>query len=100
MVVKKKKTAKKPAKAVVKKSAKKASVKAVKSAKPKAKASAKKAAKKPAAKKTVAVQPVTNAGVVTMRPVDGPGVATEGDEVLVKPELDKETGVITMVPKS
>ena len=82
MVVKKKKAVSKP-----KKTAKKV---AAKSAKPKAKSSE---------KKTILVQPVTDSGVVTMRPVDDPGVASEGETATVKPEYDAETGVIVMVPK-
>jgi hypothetical protein len=87
----KKKTA---AKKIGKKTGKKPAVKAAKSVKPK-----KKVAAKRAAKKTVAVQTVTSSGVVTVKPVEDPGVATEGDAVSVKPSLDKETGVITMVPQ-
>jgi len=48
--------------------------------------------------KTIAVQAVTESGVVTMKSVDDPGTATEGDAITVKAVYDKETGVITMVP--
>lgn len=98
MVAKKKavkKSAKKPAKKVVKKAAK--------VAKSKVKAPAKRSAKKPAKKaapKPVAVQPVTDStGVVTMKSVDDPGQVSEGQAATVKPQLDKETGVLTMVPQ-
>lgn len=73
-------------------SAKKSAAKTSKVAKPKKKA----VAKKPA--KTVAVQAVTESGVVTMKSVDDPGEASEGNAIVVKPVFDKETGVITMVP--
>lgn len=66
-----------------------------KSAAKSTKSQAKVAVEKP----TVAVQPVTNSGVVTMKPVEDEGAATEGNSVSVKPSLDKETGVITMVPQ-
>ena len=104
-MVAKKKTAKKAAK----KPAKKAAVKASKVVKSKVKAGKKTSAKKPAKKaaskkaapKQVAVQPVTDTtGVVTMKSVDDPGVASQGDPASVKPSLDKDTGVITMVPQT
>lgn len=87
-----KKAVKKPAKkAVVKKKA----VKAVK--KPVKKVSAKKAP----AKKTVAVRAVTDStGVVTMKSVDDPGAVDAGKAASLKPTLDKETGVVTMVPEA
>lgn len=95
---------KKAAKRSAKKPAKKAAVKASKSPKSKVKAPAKRSAKKPAKKpaaKAVAVQPVTDStGVVIMKSVDDPGSASQGDPASVKPSLDKETGVITMVPQS
>lgn len=100
---------KKSAKKAAKKPAKKVASKAPKSAKSKVKASAKRSAKKPAKKtapkkaapKAVAVQPVTDStGVVTMKSVDDPGSASQGEPASVKPSLDKETGVITMVPQS
>ena len=73
----KKTAAKKPAKKVTKKSVKKSS------------------------KKAVAVKPVTDStGVVTMKSVDDPGTATQDKGVSVQPKLDKETGVLTMVPDS
>ncbi len=89
-----KKTAKKaPAK---KKLVKKAAAK-----KPAKKVAAKKPAKKTAAKKTVVVKPVTTDGVVTVNPVDVAAPDTDGDDgVIVSPSLDKDTGVVTMVPKS
>jgi hypothetical protein len=68
----------------------------------------KKAVKKSTAKKTpvkkdppapVVVAPVTDStGVVTMKAVDDPGTLSEGKPMKLKPTLDKETGVITMVP--
>jgi Flp pilus assembly protein TadG len=95
---------KKSAKKAAKKPAKKAAAKATKAAKSKVKATKKTSAKKPAKKaapKPVVVQPVTDTtGTVTMKPVDDPGTATQGDPASVKPSLDKETGVITMVPQS
>ena len=73
-----------------------------------AKKAAKKTAKKSPAKKTavkktppkpVVVAPVTDStGVVIMKSVDDPGTASEGKAMKLKPTLDKETGVITMVP--
>jgi len=88
-VAAKKKAAKKPAK--------KTAVKAVKSAKPKAKVTKKKSAKKVTQKETT-LKPVKVAGAANVRLVDDPGEATEGESVAVTPTLDKETGVITMVP--
>lgn len=98
MVAKKKAVKKTAKKSAVKKAAKKP-VKAVK--KPAKKAAVKKAPAKKVAPKLVAVQPVTDStGVVTMKSVDDPGQATEGQAASVKPQLDKETGVLTMVPQS
>lgn len=93
----KKATAKKPAKKPVKKPAAK---KTAKAKKPAVKKTAKKpAAKKPVSKKTLNVKVVTDSkGSVTVRSVDEPGPTTEGVVVSVKPSLDKETGVLTMVP--
>jgi len=104
MVAKKKavkKSAKKPAKKVAPKAAKAAKSKVKASAKRSAKKPAKKAPAKKTAPKPVVVQPVTDStGVVTMKSVDDPGQATEGQAATVKPQLDKETGVLTMVPQS
>lgn len=86
-------TKKTTAKKAAKKSAKKPVKKAAKTAKSKSKVT-----KKTSAKKTVAVKPVTTSGVVTMTSVEDPGEATEGSAATVLPSLDKETGVITMVP--
>lgn len=99
---------KKSAKKAAKKPAKKAAAKATKAAKSKVKATKKTSAKKPAKKaakkaapKPVAVQPVTDStGVVTMKSVDDPGSVSQGDAASVEPSLDKETGVVTMVPKA
>lgn len=57
------------------------------------------AVKKTSAKstKTVAVSAVTD-GVVTMKSIDDPGEATEGKPMKMVPTVDKETGVLTMVP--
>jgi hypothetical protein len=100
----KKKSAKKVAKKPAKKPAKKAAVKASKVVKSKVKAGKRNTAKKPAKKaapKLVPVKPVTDTtGVVTMKSVDDVGSASQGDPVSVKPSLDKETGVITMVPQN
>lgn len=66
----------------------------------------KKAVKKPAKKlvadkKTVTVKAVTDStGVVTMKSVDDPGTASEGKAASVKATVDKETGVVVMVPES
>jgi hypothetical protein len=84
-----------------KKAAKKAAKKQVK--KVAAKKAVKKTAKKPvvkkASKKTVAVKAVTDStGVVTMKSVDDPGTASTGKVATLKPTVDKETGVLTMVP--
>lgn len=97
-MVAKKKTAKKTKKLVAKKPVKKS----VKAAKKPVKKSAKKAAvKKVPVKKTLVVKPVTDStGVVTMKSVDDPGTATQAEVASVRPQLDKETGVITMVPES
>jgi len=92
----KKKTAIK--KTSAKKSAKKPAVKKAKVLKLKTKPVVKKAAKK-VAPEALAVLPVTDStGVVTMKSVDDPGVASEGKVMKLKPTLDKETGVLTMVP--
>lgn len=94
-----KKVAKKSAKKAVKKAAVKKAVKAVK--KPAKKPAKKVSAKKPAPPKAVAVKAVTDStGVVTMKSVDDPGTASEGQPASVKPYLDKETGVLTMVPET
>jgi hypothetical protein len=102
-MVAKKKSAKKAAKKSAKKPVKKAAVKASKVVKSKAKPAKKTSAKKPvkkAAPKVVSVQPVTDTtGVVTMKSVDDAGAASQGDATTVKPALDKETGVIVMVPQ-
>ncbi len=97
----KKKTAKKVAKKPAKKPAKKAAVKATKVVKSKVKAGKKTSAKKSVKATAKTVQPVTDStGVVTLKSVDDPGTATQGDPISVKPSLDKETGVITMVPQT
>ena len=90
----KKTSAKKPAKKVVKKTAK--------AAKPKAKVAKKTSAKKnqrfnPPHKKDV-LDPVKFAGLGKTRAVDDPGEATEGESIAVKPSVDPDTGVLTMVP--
>jgi hypothetical protein len=82
-----------------KKAAKKAAVKKA------VKKPAKKPVKKVTAKKTApepkVVQAVTDStGVVTMKSVDDPGTATSGEEASVKPSVDKDTGVLTMVPQT
>lgn len=47
----------------------------------------------------VAVKPITDStGVVTLKSVDDPGTATEGKAASLSAILDKETGVVTMVP--
>lgn len=97
MVTKKvsKKVVKKPAKkAVTKKTAKLAKVVKKPAKKPAKKAPAKKPAKKDVAVKAVA----DSTGVVTVRSVDDPGSATSAPAAVVKPSLDPETGVVTMVP--
>jgi len=77
-----------------KKAVKKAAKKQVK------KVAAKKTSKKSAAKKAVVVRPVTDStGVVTMKSVDDPGTASVGKATSLKPTVDKETGVLTMVPE-
>lgn len=49
----------------------------------------------------VQVEPVVDAsGVVVMRSVDDPGETTNSKGTVLKPSLDKETGVLTMVPVS
>ena len=51
-------------------------------------------------KKEVQVIPVTDStGVVVMRSVDDPGETTKNKVTVLKPRLDKETGVVTMVPE-
>jgi len=72
-------------------SAKKPSVKASKVLKLKKKVTSTKPAK------IAAVQAVTEFGVVTMKSVDDPSDATDGDVSVVKAVYDKETGIITMV---
>jgi hypothetical protein len=93
-----KKVAKKSAKKAVKKAPAKKAVKAVK--KPVKKPTKKVSAKKPAPPKAVVIRPITDStGVVTMKSVDDPGTASEGQPASVKPYLDKETGVLIMVPE-
>lgn len=93
--MKQKKVAKKQAKKTVKKMMKKVSKKVVKAAKkPVKKAVTKKKTK------VVAAKAVTDStGVVTMKSVDDPGTATENKGAAMKATLNKETGIVTMVPE-
>lgn len=95
-----KKAAKKPAKKAAKKPVKKTakSAKKVNNKLPVKKIPVKKVAPKKAAPKVVAIKAVTDStGVVTMKSVDDPGVATTGKAASLKPKLDVDTGVLTMV---
>jgi hypothetical protein len=97
----------------VKKTAKKAAKKSVAKKVPVAKKSAKKSMAKilpvrnqdgtyhvqQAEKESVKVSPVVDStGTVVMRSVDDAGETTSNPGTIMKPVVDKETGVLTMVP--
>jgi hypothetical protein len=49
----------------------------------------------------VTIKPVTDStGVVVMKSVDDPGEVSDNEGVKLKAHVDKDTGVITMVPDS
>jgi hypothetical protein len=49
----------------------------------------------------VQVEPVVDiSGAVVMRSIDDPGEITKNKGTVLKPSIDKETGVLTMVPVS
>lgn len=81
-----------PKKAAAKKTTKKLDVKKTSKKTPKK-------VSKPRAKKTVAVKPVIDStGVVTLKSVDDAGDSSQSEGGRVEPAVDKDTGVVTMVP--